>query len=241
MTQAHDNWGSLYDYVYEQTYGDFYRFLTVETLDQINQILSSGTIIDYGAGTGRLSIPLSNQDYKVIAVEKSIGMIDELRRKLYGLQHEIELHHCSVSEYKNGNADLAIALFTVFSYSITEEELSTNIKNIGKHLKPEGYFFFDLPNPIFFTSGRLINVQLPMLNRQVELITNDERDVYTYREQCSGIFNENEFSYSDEFKIRYWDMGTLDKLLEENGLRYTLKSFPQFNSTGSTYKLYQKL
>ena len=66
MTQAHDNWGSLYDHVYEQTYGDFYRDLTVETLDQINQILPSGTIIDYGAGTGRLSIPLSNQGFKVI-------------------------------------------------------------------------------------------------------------------------------------------------------------------------------
>ncbi len=66
MTQAHDNWGSLYDYVYEKTYGDYYRDLTVETLDQINQILSSGTIIDYGAGTGRLSIPLSNQGSKVI-------------------------------------------------------------------------------------------------------------------------------------------------------------------------------
>jgi len=36
-------------------------------------------------------------------------------------------------------------------------------------------------------------------------------------------------------------MGTLDKLLEEIGLRDTLMSFPQFNSTGSTYKLYQKL
>jgi hypothetical protein len=36
-------------------------------------------------------------------------------------------------------------------------------------------------------------------------------------------------------------MGTLDKLLGENGLRDTLKAFPQFNSTGSTYKLYQKL
>ena len=66
MIQAHDNWGSLYDYVYEQTYGDFYRDLTVETVDQINQILPSGTIIDYGAGTGRLSIPLSNQGSKVI-------------------------------------------------------------------------------------------------------------------------------------------------------------------------------
>ena len=240
MTQAHDNWGSLYDFVYEQTYGDFYMDLTVETLDQINQILPSGTIIDYGAGTGRLSIPLSNQGYKVIAVEKSIGMLDEFSRKVDGVHHEIELHHCSIAEYMNGYADLAIALFTVFSYSITDDELSTNIKNIGKHLKPEGYFFFDLPNPIFFTSGRLINVQLPMLNRQVELITNAERDVYTYREQCSGIFNENEFSYTDEFKIRYWDMVTLDKLLKENGLRDTLKFFPQFNSTGSTYKLYQK-
>ena len=66
MTQAHDNLGSLYDYVYEQTYGDFYRDLTVETVDQINQILPSGTIIDYGAGTGRLSIPFSKQGYKVI-------------------------------------------------------------------------------------------------------------------------------------------------------------------------------
>ena len=241
MTQAHDNWGSLYDYVYEQTYGDFYKDLTAETLDQINQILPSGTIIDYGAGTGRLSIPLSNQGYKVIAVEKSIGMLDEFRRKLDNLHQEIELHHCSISEYKNGYADLAIVLFTVFSYSITEDELSTNIKNIGKHLKPKAYFFFDLPNRVFFTSGRLINIQLPSFNRQVELTTNAERDVYTYREQCSGIFSEDEFSYSDEFKIRYWDMDTLDKLLEENVLRDTLKAFPQFNSTGSTYKLYQKL
>jgi hypothetical protein len=32
MTQAHDNWGSFYDYVYEQTYGDFYKDLTVETV-----------------------------------------------------------------------------------------------------------------------------------------------------------------------------------------------------------------
>lgn len=241
MTQAHENWGSLYDYVYEQTYGDFYGDLTVETLDQINQILSSGTIIDYGAGTGRLSIPLSNQGYKVIAVEKSIGMLDEFRRKLDGVHREIELHHCSISEYKNGYADLAIALFSVFSYSITEEELSNNIKNIGKYLKPKAYFFFDLPNRVFFASGRLINIQLPSFNRQVELTTNAERDIYTYMEQCSGIFNENEFSYTDEFKIRYWDMGTLDKLLEEIGLRDTLMSFPQFNSTGSTYKLYQKL
>jgi hypothetical protein len=145
MTQAHDNWGSLYDYVYEQTYGDFYRDLTVETLDQINQILSSGTIIDYGAGTGRLSIPCQN-------------------------------------------------MVTKYSF-----------------------------------------------NRQLELITNAERDVYTYREQCSGIFNEKEFSYTDEFKIRYWDMVTLDKLLKENGLMDTLKTFPKFHSTGSTYKLYQKL
>jgi len=241
MTNAHDNWGSFYDYVYEQTYGGFYRDLTVETLYQINHILPSGTIIDYGAGTGRLSIPLSNQGYKVIAVEKSIGMFDDLKRKLDGIKHAIELHQCSISEYRNGFGDLAIALFTVFSYSITEDELSTNVKNVGKHLKSKGYFFFDLPDSVFFARESLINMESRTFKRKVDLIRNTEKDVYTYREQCSGVLNNQEFSYTDEFKIRYWELSALNKLLNENGLMDTLKTFPEFNMTGSTYKLYQKI
>ncbi|MDH6343560.1 2-polyprenyl-3-methyl-5-hydroxy-6-metoxy-1,4-benzoquinol methylase [Parabacteroides sp. PM6-13] len=240
MQQPHDNWGTYYDFVYEQTFGSFYSNLTLETLNVINQILPKGTILDFGAGTGRLSLPLAEQGYKLIAVEKSIGMTNNFKGKLYRQNSEIEIHNCSISEYKNGKADLAIALFTVISYSITEEELSKNIENICKHINTNGYFFFDLPNTVFFNTGRLTNIETKTFKRIVELTSNNENNVYTYREQCSGIFNGQEFSYEDKFKIRYWEVNTLDKLLKENGLNDTLISFPQFNSTGSTYKLYKK-
>lgn len=240
MKQPHDNWGTYYDFVYEQTFGSFYSNLTIETLNVINQILPQGTILDFGAGTGRLSFPLTEQGYKLIAVEKSIGMVDEFKRKFDEQNLELEIYNCSISEYENGKADLAIALFTVLSYSISEDELSKNIANICKHINTNGYFFFDLPNTVFFNAGRLTNIETNTFRRLVELTSNNENEIYTYREQCSGIFKGQEFSYEDEFKIRYWKISTLDKLLSENGFYDTLKSFPQFNSTGSTYKLYKR-
>jgi len=240
MKQPHDNWGTYYDFVYEQTFGSFYSNLTKETLNVIKRILPKGTILDFGAGTGRLSLPLAEQGYDIIAVEKSIGMANDFKRKIDEQNRDIEIHNCSISDYENGKADLAIALFTVLSYSITEDELSKSIDNICKHTNTNGYFFFDLPNTIFFNAGRLTNIDRINFKRIVELTSNNENDIYTYREQCSGIFKGKEFSYEDEFKIRYWEISTLDKLLSENDFIDTLKSFPQFNSTGSTYKLYKR-
>jgi len=240
MKQPHDNWGAFYDFVYEQTFGSFYNNLTRETLNVINQILLKGTILDFGAGTGRLSFPLTEQGYTVIAVEKSSGMVKEFIRKADEYNLEVKIQNCSISEYLNGKADLAIALFTVLSYSITEDELSKNITNICKHINLNGYFFFDLPNTVFFNAGRLTNIQTNNFRRVVDLTSNSENDIYTYNELCSGIYKGQDFSYEDKFKIRYWTLNTLDKLLSENGFIDTNKSFPQFNSTGSTYKLYQR-
>ena len=240
MKQPHDNWAGYYDFVYEQTFGSFYNDLTTETIKAINEILSEGTIIDFGAGTGRLSLPLVKQGYSVIVVEKSTGMVEEFNRKMNDCNFDIEIHNCSISDYENGKCDLAIALFTVLSYSISEDELSKNINNICEQINSNAYFFFDLPNPVFFNQGRLINIQTENLKRVVELTSNNGNGIYTYTEKCSGILNGKKFSYEDEFKIRYGKLNALDKLLSENGLSDTFKSFPQFNSTGSTYKLYKK-
>jgi 16S rRNA A1518/A1519 N6-dimethyltransferase RsmA/KsgA/DIM1 with predicted DNA glycosylase/AP lyase activity len=116
-----------YDFVYEQTFGSLYHTLATYTLNVINQILPTGTILDFGAGTGRLTIPLLEAGYHVIAVEKSRGMIGELLRKAKEKNLQPNIHPCSISEYENGKADMALALFTVLSYSITEDELSKNI------------------------------------------------------------------------------------------------------------------
>jgi SAM-dependent methyltransferase len=241
MKQPHDNWGEYYDYVYEQTFGGYYNALTADTLQVIKQILPDGSIIDFGAGTGRLAIPLAEQGYKVVAVEKSAGMVNEFKRKLSRGKAEIEIHNCSISEYDGSNADLAIALFTVLSYSFSEEELTKNLQAICKSVRTGGYFFFDLPSTLFFQVGRIIQKESANLNRIVDIGATEQLDIYTYHERCSGVFDGKEFSYEDEFKIRYWELSAVEQILNENGFIDTKQTFPQFNSTGSTYKLFKKL
>lgn len=242
MKRPHDNWATFYDFVYEKTYGEFYNNLIDESLKLINGILPTGSIIDYGAGTGRLSIPLKQQGYEIIAVEQSIGMMSQLKAKSELLNLEIPSYNCSISKFKNGKADLALALFTVLNYATTERELSKNIGTICTHLKEKGFFFFDLPNPIFFNSAQLINFQSNEFNRSVILTNKNNNDnIYTYSEKCNGFFNGKAFEYKDEFSIRYWNSDIVDHLLQLNGLQSIQTAFNQFNSTGSAYKLYQKI
>lgn len=241
MNQPHDNWGAYYDFVYEKTFGGYYDALTAETLNVIKQILPEGSIIDFGAGTGRLAIPLIENGHKVVAVEKSAGMVNEFKRKLSSGNAEIEIHNCSISEYDGANADLAIALFTVLSYSISEQELSTNLEAICKSVRSGGYFFFDLPSTLFFQVGRIIQKESAHLNRFVDIAATEQPDIYTYHEICSGVCNGKDFNYEDEFKIRYWKMSEVECILNENGFIDTMQTFSQFSSTGSTYKLFKKL
>lgn len=241
MNQPHDNWGEYYDFVYEQTFGGYYDALTAETLNVIKQILPDATIIDFGAGTGRLSIPLAEHGHKVVAVEKSAGMVNEFKRKLSTGKSEIEIRNCSISEYEGASADLAIALFTVLSYSVSEEELTKNLQAICKGVRTGGYFFFDLPSTLFFQVGRIIQKETANLNRIVDIAATEQLDIFTYHERCSGVFDGKEFGYEDEFKIRYWKVFAVESILNENGFIDTTQTFPQFNSTGSTYKLFKKL
>jgi SAM-dependent methyltransferase len=240
MKEPHDNWGAYYDFVYEQSFGSYYSRLTDETLRLIQDILPQGSIIDFGAGTGRLAIPLVKSGYKVVAVEKSQGMVNELIRKMNSEQVEMKTNHCSISDFSDGSVDLVLALFTVLSYSTTKEELASNLEAISKSVLPSGYFLFDLPSTFFFREVRLIDIESPIFNRHVELTESNVKDVYSYRENCSGIFNGKAFSYEDEFKIRYWDLAMVDAMLVDLGFVDTGASFPQFSSTGSTYKLYKK-
>lgn len=240
MKQAHDNWAHFYDFVYEKTFGSFYQELTAKTLLVIQDILPNGSIIDFGAGTGRLSFPLLQKGYSVVAVEKSKGMVEEIKRKSVLFNLDLEVFNCEISDFHHRKADFLLAIFTVLSYSITKEELSANIKSICRHIKPNGYFLFDLPSLDLLNEVRLTNIQTEHFNRIVDLIHVKDSNTFYYKERCSGIFKNEKFEYQDVFVIRYWSMDILDDLLQEYGLYNAQRTFPYFDSTGSLYRLYQR-
>ena len=56
-----------------------------------------------------------------------------------------------------------------------------------------------------------------------------------------SFFEGREFDYKDDFKIRYWKPEVIDSMLREAGFIDTGVTFPQFQGTYSTYKLYRKI
>jgi SAM-dependent methyltransferase len=242
LIQPHDNWARYYDFIYESTYGPIYNTLGNNTLGVINNISPSGSIIDFGAGTGRLAIPLAQKGYKVTAVEQSNAMADVIREKAQAANLDIAVYTSSIAAFQQTEkADMALCLFTVLSYITTQDAMAASIESIHKSLKPGGYFFFDLPNKVFFKMGRLPFPPRPTLNRNVTITPTATEEVYQYLENCSGNMNGEQFNFSDNFAIKYWPMAEMDILLQKKGFREVEINLSQFNSSGSTYKLYQKL
>ena len=86
MPTAHESWAWVYDEVYEKSFGSFYTNLTSQTLSVVDGLLAPGSsILDVGAGTGRLAIPLSERGYSITAIDASKLMLDVLRSKVSGI------------------------------------------------------------------------------------------------------------------------------------------------------------
>ena len=240
MNQPHDNWSKYYDFVYQNALGDFYDNVTNKTLNVINELLPKGKVVDYGAGTGRIAIPLKKQGYEVIAVERSSGMASEIKKKCKDCCLDIPVHNCSISEFSNEEVDLALALYAVLNYSISENKLKRNIVAIYNHLKPSGYLFFDLLGLWFFKNEEIINVSIDGFSLREWLIQH-EGNIYTYHQEGRGVLSGNKFHFNDEAPIRYWDLQTVNDIFVEIGFEDMQSTFPQLSSESSTYKLYKKL
>jgi 2-polyprenyl-3-methyl-5-hydroxy-6-metoxy-1,4-benzoquinol methylase len=87
--------------------------LTDLTIQEIGCIVSPpASIVDFGAGTGRLSIPLAGAGYQVTAVEPSGPMLDQLRKAPASL--DITSIKSTMQDFSTeARFDLAICVFTV--------------------------------------------------------------------------------------------------------------------------------
>jgi len=111
----HETWAQCYDYAYENTFGCLYGKLTTLTLDAIcSHIEPSASVVDFGAGTGRISIPLAQRGYSVTSVEPCREMTQELQRKAKEENVKIETIIQGMQDFDGKKKfDMAICVFTV--------------------------------------------------------------------------------------------------------------------------------
>ena len=126
----HDLWAGYYDFVYEQAFGRCYRDLTDLTLRTIAGLHQPPcAVVDFGAGTGRLSVPLAAAGYVVTAIEPSGPMLDVLQKKARAAGVRIDsragrMQDCALP----ADYDIALCLFTTISYLLDEDSLAAGLR-----------------------------------------------------------------------------------------------------------------
>lgn len=107
----------------------------------------AGQILDIGAGTGRIAIPLAEKGLKVFCVEPSSAMRHQFEKKLSklpDLSRDIELIAGDAISFELKRTFPAAFLSGTFDHFLDDDERLSSLKNIGKHLKTNGKLIFDV-------------------------------------------------------------------------------------------------
>jgi SAM-dependent methyltransferase len=206
---VHDSWARHYDFVYDECFGGAFWRLTADTLDAIRGVQPPpARVLDLGAGTGRLAIPLALLGYDVTAIEGSPAMAAVLASKALDVGARLTLRQCRFEALAAPSAeappadawDLALAVFTVLNYVLADDELAALARAIASRLRPDGHFVFDIAERRLFASALF---ESPDLHREVA-VRQLAPALFAHRDTAVGIRAGERFHYDETFTFRYW-------------------------------------
>ncbi len=154
-SREHYSDAALYDYEYRRRRADvtFYRELAQKRLG------GPGRILELGAGSGRVTIPLARDGHEVVAIDQSPAMLEGLRARIAKLPpavaRRITVAPGELCTFEApGKFALVIAAFNVLEHLYTRGELDACLRRVAAHLAPGGAFAFDVQLPDLAWLGR---------------------------------------------------------------------------------------
>jgi len=137
----HNKIASVYDYFQKGIKGDIEFYLGYFKKFK-------GKILEIGAGTGRITIPLVKAGYDVTALDLAPKMLKILDKK--AKQEKIRTICADMRNFKTPEKfDATIITFRTFQHMYTVKDQLQSLTNIKKHLKANGVLIFDVYNPNF--------------------------------------------------------------------------------------------
>jgi SAM-dependent methyltransferase len=221
----------------ELTFGDLYEGMTRCTLAEVNRLApTAGTILDLGAGSGRMVIPLASSGHRVVAVEHSGPMLEALRMRLSSLSpghaERVDVRQASMSELEPvGIVDVVLCVFTVISYCLTEAELGRTFTVAAAALDNAGAFLLDVPDKDVFSS---MDVESGDLIREVSM-TEEAPGLFAYHEHTVLRTDEGPVEYRDSFHLRHWSVEDVTRILRKAGFTSIENVSERFPGLGAHY------
>lgn len=236
VTDRHGTWARYYDEVNHRCFGVAYDNLTAQTLSLVGELSDIARIVDFGAGTGRLALPLAEQGYAVTAVEPSRPMLAQLAAKDVGnrvAKQNATMAECVIEQQQ----DLAIAVFTVIAYIRTPRELMASFANVAAALRPGGFFLVDVPGRVLFQGVR---VESKGFARRTQFVPTT-RSRYRYHEEARMETSAGVVEYEDDCELRYWSPRELRTAFQRCGFEWHRDVSARFPMAGAAYWLLRRL
>jgi len=132
---------ALYDHEYKRRREDvrFYVGLARRLLG------GPGRILELGAGSGRVTLPLLRDGHQLVALDRSRPMLARLRARARG---DLSVVEGDLRTFRvPGRFPLVLAAFNVIEHLYTRVELAACLARVRAHLAPGGHFAFDVQVP----------------------------------------------------------------------------------------------
>lgn len=151
---------------YEESAHLYDAFDTKDNVDFfLHYAAQAGEILDIGAGTGRVAIPLAEHGIYVTAVEPSPAMRLQFQKKLERrprLRHRVKLVPADAASFDLDRRLPAAFLSGTFDHFVDPEERLKSLQNIVRHLQPGGILIFDvflglMESSSLSPAGRFVN------------------------------------------------------------------------------------
>lgn len=170
------------------------------------------TLLDIGCGTGRHDKHFAEKGYSVVGIDKSAEMIKIARATIAPKNSGMEFHVLDSTHFNlNRKFDIAVALFHVMSYQVSNESFLKTLKNTYRHLNNRGLFIFD------FWYGPAVLTQKP--SRKIKRASDGNINVKRIATPKIN-FDENTVDVDYRNIVLYENNGLTKAIKEKHTMRY---------------------
>lgn len=152
-------------------------------------------ILELCCGTGRLTIPIARDGYRICGVDYTASMLEQAKAKALAAGVEIELVEADIRELDlQRRYDLIFIPFNSIHHLYRNEDLFSALSVVRNHLEEGGLFLLDCFNPDI----RYIAEGEKELQAIAEYRTGDGREVQVrqrMRYECATQINRIEWHY----------------------------------------------
>lgn len=135
---------SAYAAVYDRTGQSRFSLRMLQYAKNIWDSRWPSAVLDLACGTGALAVALALRGVRVVALDRSAGMLEVAKARATRWAVGVEWVEADYRNYELGeNFEAVTCFYDAINYCLREADLAAAFRATWRHVRPGGTFFFD--------------------------------------------------------------------------------------------------